>query len=120
LKAVSPVNINEKIKARRLELELTLEDVGNALGVSKSTVLKYETEAIKNMGIDKVEALAKVLKVAPSYLMGWSDLPAPADEISAKRMIDTEGKELVDTINQLTPENRKLAVELLKRLAGRE
>ncbi len=64
---------SEKIKARRKELGLTLEDVANALGVAKSTVLRYETEAIKNAGSDKIEALARVLNLSPAYLMGWED-----------------------------------------------
>lgn len=64
---------SEKIKARRKELGLTLEEVAEALGVAKSTVLRYETEAIKNAGSDKIAALAKVLGVSPAYLMGWED-----------------------------------------------
>lgn len=62
-----------KIKGRRTELGLTLKEVAKALGVSESTVQRYETSEIRNMGIDKVEALARVLKVAPEYLMGWTD-----------------------------------------------
>ena len=62
-----------KIKNRRNELGLTLKEVAKALGVSESTVQRYETSEIKNMGIDKVEALANILKVTPEYLMGWSD-----------------------------------------------
>lgn len=62
-----------KIKNRRNELGLTLKEVAKALGVSESTVQRYETSEIKNMGIDKVEALANILKVTPEYLMGWAD-----------------------------------------------
>lgn len=67
------MNINEKIKARREELGLTLEDVAKALRVNKSTVLRYETESIKSMRIDIIEPLADVLKCSPEYLMGWED-----------------------------------------------
>ena len=67
------MDINEKIKKRRIELNLTLEDVANALGVARSTVLRYETKDIHNMGIDKVEMLSKVLECSPGYLMGWQE-----------------------------------------------
>ena len=67
------MEISEIIKKRRQELGLTLEDVAEALGVAKSTVLRYETKAINNMGIDKIEALSAVLKCTPAYLMGWVD-----------------------------------------------
>lgn len=69
------MNIGEKIKARRIELGLTFEEVGNIVGVGKSTVRKWETGDIKDMRRDKVSKLAYALKVSPSYLMGWTDSP---------------------------------------------
>lgn len=36
------MNIGELINKKRTELGLTLEEVGNAVGVSKSTVKKWE------------------------------------------------------------------------------
>lgn len=65
------MTIGDIIKARRLQLGLTLEDIAKALKVSKSTVSRYESKEIENMGIDKIEALARVLKCSPSHLMGW-------------------------------------------------
>ncbi|URY21915.1 helix-turn-helix domain-containing protein [Staphylococcus pseudintermedius] len=52
------------IKARRLELNLTLEQVGNMVGVGKSTVRKWETGDIENMKRDKIVKLAEALKVS--------------------------------------------------------
>ncbi len=69
------MNIQTIIKNRRLELELTMKDVAKALGVSEATVSRYESGEIQNMGIDKIEMLAKVLRCSPGYLMGWEDYP---------------------------------------------
>ena len=52
---------------RRVKLGLTLEEVGNAVGVSKSTVLKWESGNISNMRRDRIALLADVLKVPPRY-----------------------------------------------------
>ena len=57
--------IANKIKARRIELGLTLEDIAQAVGVGRSTVRKWEIGMIKNMGRDKIAALAKVLQMNP-------------------------------------------------------
>lgn len=65
------IKTNEIIKQRRLELGLTLKDVSKALNVAESTVSRYESSDIQNMGIDKIEALSVVLKCSPGYLMGW-------------------------------------------------
>lgn len=58
------------IKSRRLELNLTLEEVGKLVGVGKSTVRKWETGDIENMKRDKIVKLANALKVSPSFIMG--------------------------------------------------
>lgn len=63
------------IKSRRNELNLTLEEVGNMVGVGKSTVRKWETGDIENMKRDKIVKLAKALKVSPSYIMGLEEEP---------------------------------------------
>ena len=62
-----------KIKELRKSKGLTLEDVGNLVGVGKSTVRKWETGIIANMKRDKILALANALDTTPAYLMGWEE-----------------------------------------------
>lgn len=69
------MEVNEIIKRRRLELDLTLKDVAKVMGVTEATVSRYESGEIKNMGIDKIESLSRVLRCSPGYLMGWEDKP---------------------------------------------
>jgi transcriptional regulator with XRE-family HTH domain len=47
--------IGQLIYNRRKELGLTMEEVGKAVGVSKSTVKKWENGLISNMRRDKIE-----------------------------------------------------------------
>jgi len=61
------------LKNRRLELDLTLEEVGRLCGVSKSTVMKWENGEIENMKRDKIVLIAKALKVEPIYVLGIDD-----------------------------------------------
>lgn len=67
------MEMSDKIRVLRDRLELTLEQVGNAVGVGKSTVRKWENGDIKNMRRDKIAALARVLETTPAYLMGWEE-----------------------------------------------
>ena len=77
------MDINERIKARRLALGLTLRDVSIALDVAESTISRYESSNIQNMGIDKIKALADVLQCTPAYLMGWEEeKPKPTGELA--------------------------------------
>lgn len=65
------MDVKDRIKTRRTELGLTLEQVGDYVGVSKSTVKKWESGFIANMRRDKIARLAEVLKISPVELMGW-------------------------------------------------
>ena len=57
--------IANKIKTRRIELGLTLEDVAQAVGVGRSTVQRWESGLIQNMKRDKIAKLASVLQMNP-------------------------------------------------------
>ena len=63
--------IMNRMKSRREELDMSYQTLSDKVGISKSTLQRYETGSIKNMPIDKLEDIAKALNVSPSYLMGW-------------------------------------------------
>lgn len=63
--------IMSRMKKRREELNMSYQTLSDKVGISKSTLQRYETGYIKNMPIDKLEDIAKALCVSPGYLMGW-------------------------------------------------
>ena len=63
------MNIGDLIHNQRKALHLTLEEVGKAVGVSKSTVKKWETGYISNMKRDKIALLANILQINPTELI---------------------------------------------------
>lgn len=67
------MEMGDKIKALRLANHMTLEELGNKVGVGKSTVRKWEQGIIANMKRDKIAKLAKALDTTPAYLMGWEE-----------------------------------------------
>ena len=77
-------SIGDLISKRRKELGLTLEEIGNAVGVGKSTVKKWETGLISNMRRDKIALLAKVLQINPTELIddNTDDILSQFDNIS--------------------------------------
>lgn len=79
------MKINEIIKKRRKELGLTLKQVADQLGVSESLISRYESNDVKNMKVDKIAPLAKILKTTPAYLMGWAEYKTPYDNSLNKK-----------------------------------
>ena len=64
------------IKGRRHELGLMLEEVGDIVGVGKSTVRKWEAGMICNLRRDKIALLAKALRLEPVDLIDIENPPA--------------------------------------------
>lgn len=67
------MTIGERIKARRKELGLTVDEVADLLGKNRATVYRYESSEIEKLPITILEPLAKALKTTPAYFMGWED-----------------------------------------------
>lgn len=65
-------DVKNYLRLRRKQLGLTLEEVGKAVGVTKSTVRKWETGLIANMRRDKIQKLAEVLQISPTIFTGLS------------------------------------------------
>ena len=96
----------ERIKERRLTLEMSYQDLSDATQISKSTLQRYETGYIKKVPINQIEILAKALHTTPSYLMGWDTPASPSlsltqqeeTHIKKYRQLDADGKEEIDDI----------------------
>lgn len=78
--------LSSRIRKRREELGLSYSYIAEKTGLSRSTLLRYENGMIKNIPADKIEALAKVLKINPVQMMGW-DIDLKTDELSENEKI---------------------------------
>lgn len=75
------VTTGDRMKARRKELDIPVEDVAAALNVSVATIYRYENGDIEKVPGYILDPLSKVLNTTPSYLMGWDENPpAQTDE----------------------------------------
>ena len=63
----------DKIHYLRTKLGLTLQELGDKVGVGASTVRKWETGYIKSLRTDKMQKLAAALDTSVDYLMGWTE-----------------------------------------------
>lgn len=67
------MTMGDRIHYLRTEQRLTLQELGDKVGVGASTVRKWETGFIKNLRTDKMQKLAEALDTSIDYLMGWTD-----------------------------------------------
>ena len=67
------IELANRLRTKRIENNLSLQDVAEKLGVSKVTVSRYETLDITNIPSDKIEGMARLYNTTPAFLMGWED-----------------------------------------------
>lgn len=106
------MEIKDILKGRRLELNLTLKDISEKVGVTIPTISRWESGDIANMRRDKIVSYAKALNISPAVIMGWEEptacnfSPAPALSLTQQeetlikkyRQLDADGKEEIDDI----------------------
>lgn len=67
------MTVGERIRLRRKQLGLSVDDLAKSLGKNRATIYRYESDEIENLPLNVLDPLAKVLSVTPAYLMGWED-----------------------------------------------
>lgn len=65
------MNVGQRIKKRRKELGLSVDELAEKIGKDRSTVYRYESNYIESLPTTVLEPLAKALNVTPGFFMGW-------------------------------------------------
>ena len=66
-------DLKKLIKSRRKELGLKLLDIAKACNVSEATVPRWESGDIGDMKRSRIAALAKILQISPSIIVGTDE-----------------------------------------------
>ena len=101
---------NDLIRMRRLELDMTMKELAEKVGVSEGTISRWESGDIENMKRDKIAALARALEVPPAVLMDWEEY----DTERIKRGM--EARQLYELALRSDIKNVEIAMDLLKKL----
>lgn len=102
------MSIGDRIKKRRELLNMPQVELAGKIQVSKQTLYKYENNIITNIPSDKLESVAKVLDISPSYLMGWDDnFTDDTADLIPDLLSDAELLENVKRLKVLNAEHRR-------------
>ncbi len=106
------MTIGERIKKIRTKIGMSQVAFADRIDVSKQTLYKYENNIITNIPSDKIEAIAQLGKVSPSYLMGWEEeqeqehgyyLNDETAQIAQEMFENKELRALYDVQRDMTP-----------------
>lgn len=76
------MTIGDRIKSRRLELGLSVDEIADKLGKNRATVYRYESNDIEKLPTTVLEPLSKILRCTPADLMGWTDITTEKSDFS--------------------------------------
>lgn len=89
--------MGNRIRQKRIECNLSQEELGEKLGVKKSAISKMERGEIKTIDRDHVSKMASIFHVSPSWLMGFE----PSDAVTLS--YEAPGREPVKAIANQAP-----------------
>lgn len=76
------MTIGKRIKDRRIELNMSVDELAKRLNKNRATIYRYEKGDIENLPVDILESLSKALDTTPQYLMGWNGEHASQKEVT--------------------------------------
>lgn len=112
------MTVYQRIKKRRLELNLSQEEVAKRLGYkSRSSVNKIELGK-NDIALSLLETFAQALQCSPAYLMGWEEETAPGDSDKAEpEPLRQDETSLLKDYRKLNPTGKDKATEYVSDLA---
>lgn len=105
----------KRLKAIRLERNITATELAEALGINKATIYRYETAEIGRIKSVTINAIADYLNVNPDYLIGATDDKHTAKEAEdlLNSITDAE-KSLLELFRRVPEERRQMVLEMIK------
>ncbi len=70
----------KRIQERRKQLGISADMLAEHLGVSRSTIFRYENGSIEKFPANLVSRIAKYLQTSEKYLMGWEEEPGQSEK----------------------------------------
>ncbi len=94
--------MSERIYERRTELGMTMQELGEKAGVTRSTVNKWEKGQIANIKRSTINKLATILECSPAWLMG-------IDEERTAALVDYSNVNIANLMGMLDRMNKVIS-----------
>ena len=108
-----PSTVGERIKMLRIERNMTQEELGEILEITKAAVQKYENGAIRNFKSDTIKNLCEVFHMPPAYFI-FDRVPDLSTDQTKELLVMHFGKWLITFLENLDGLNAKGKVKLVE------
>ena len=91
--------VGERVKERRTELNLTMPELGNRIGVNKSTIQRYEADGVDPKRTMIINGLAEALLTTPEWLTGLSEDKEYDSRTLCEKDLEEHIKKYIDIVS---------------------
>ena len=110
--------IGERIKAQRNLIEMSQDDLGQALGVSFQQIQKYE-KGINRISSGRLTELATTLQCSVTDLVGGADKTSAKSTPFSRYVASKEGVAIINAMAKISsPALRRHVINLVETLAS--
>ena len=95
----TPKQVGKRIKERRIELGLSMPELGKRIGVNKSTIQRYEADGVDPKRTMIINGLADALLTTPEWLTGLSNDKEYDSRTLCQKDIEQHIKKYLDTVS---------------------
>lgn len=110
------MTIADRIRNRRLELGLSVDDLAARLQKNRATVYRYESNYIKTYSPDVMDALAAALETTPAYFYGYDDAAPDSEPLPGDVPHTPEARILAKGIDKMPPAQREAIINMMQGL----
>ena len=93
--------VGERVKERRIELNLTMPELGKRIGVNKSTIQRYEADGVDPKRTMIINGLAEALLTTPEWLAGLSEEKEYDSRTRRESDIEKHISKYLDTVSSI-------------------
>ena len=104
--------LGERIKAIRIERDLTQDELAERADMSRSTLGKYEASIVKDPSITALIKIADALDVSIDYIVGRTNIPDLYIHVE-------DGAEIRSAKKDLSPDERKQVRKKVRRKSSK-
>lgn len=107
--------VSMRLKTRRTELGMSLQDVSEKTGLSPSTIMRYESRSIHKLSLDNLFLLADALDIPVSSLL---DIGSDVEDEESKNLTARE-KSMVARYRRLNDVGREKVIDYISDISYR-
>ena len=117
-------HVGQRVRMRRMQLNMSQEKLGDAIDLTFQQVQKYE-KGTNRIGASRLQQIAKVLQTTPAFFFDGLDsldhLAGSPPDFTIPVLATTDGLELVRAFGQIPlshPKMRRRVVDLVAQIAA--